>query len=122
MSSDLKTMLDGVQGFHIHVYFNKLQEPLGRQVWEQAKKDWGGDRVGRFHTKPVGPHTTGSFQVWVNPSEAHKALNWTTNNRNGLKAMIHKVTDDDFHDHTESVTWYGDGGPHILDTSIFKPK
>ncbi len=116
-------MLSDIRGFHIHVYFNKLTktEDIARDVREQAKKDWGDASVGRFHLDPIGPHKTGSFLVWVEPEQIHKALDWVTANRNGLDAIIHKVTDDDLHDHTEAVTWYGAGNPQILDTSIFKP-
>jgi DOPA 4,5-dioxygenase len=113
-----------IRGYHIHIYFNKQtkSEETATVVWDKAKTDWGEKNVGRFHRDPVGPHTTGSFLIWVDSEKRDYALEWTTNNRQGLKAMMHKVTDDDFHDHTEAVTWYGDGGPHILDTSIFKPK
>jgi len=112
-----------IRGFHIHVYFNKAtaEEQVASDLRDKAKNDWGDAAVGRFHRDPVGPHLTGSFLVWVNPDQRDFALDWTTDNRNGLRAMMHKVTDDDHHDHTEAVTWYGDLGPDIIDISIFEP-
>lgn len=118
----MSDFLEDIRGFHIHVYFDKdtESEMKASRLREKAKQDWGDAAVGRFHRNPVGPHLTGSFLIWAEPDERDKALSWTTKNRNGLKAMMHKVTSDDLHDHTEAVTWYGDGGPHILDISIFK--
>ena len=115
-------MNDKIRGFHIHVYFNKAtaEEQTALDLREKAKKDWGEDVVGRFHRDPIGPHLTGSFQIWVNPEQRDFALDWTTENRNGLRAMMHKVSKDGHHhDHTEAVTWYGDLGPDIIDVSIF---
>jgi len=116
--------MQNIKGFHIHMYFTPDQEDSARQVWDDAKTYWNKkhpERVGRFHTKPVGPHVTGSFQIWVDFAERDEALAWVTDNRCGLKAMIHKVTNDDHHDHTEAVTWYGDLGYKVLDISIFSP-
>lgn len=111
-----------IRGYHIHVYFNKASasEQTALELREKAKAHWGEKVVGRFHRDPIGPHTTGSFQIWIDKDQRDEAIEWTTANRNGLKAMMHKVTDDHLHDHTEAVTWYGDGAPQILDTSIFK--
>lgn len=115
-----------IRGYHIHVYFNKASasEQTALELREKAKEYWGERAVGRFHRDPIGPHTTGSFQIWIYKGQRDEAIEWTTANRNGLKAMMHKVTGDSmeahFHDHTEAVTWYGEGAPQILDTSIFK--
>lgn len=111
-----------IDGYHIHVYFKKAtaSEETAKTLREQAKADWGEKAVGRFHRDPIGPHLTGSFLIWVNPEQRDFAIDWTTKNRNGLRAMMHKVSDDGHHhDHTEAVTWYGDLGPDIIDVSIF---
>lgn len=113
-----------LRGYHIHVYFNKAteSEQVAHDLCEKAKADWGEKPVGKFHLDPIGPHLTGSFQIWVNPEQRDFAIDWTTQNRNGLRAMMHKVSDDGHHhDHTEAVTWYGDLGPDIIDVSIFEP-
>lgn len=114
-------MMYDIKGFHIHVYFDKdtKTEQTARDLREKAITDWGDKAVGRFHRDPIGPHLTGSFLIWVDPEQRYEAISWTTENRNGLRAMMHKVTEDDFHDHTEAVTWYGEGGHQILDVSIF---
>lgn len=108
-----------LNGYHIHVYFNEQSAPQAEVLREKAQDFWGEARVGRFHRQPVGPHTSGSFQVYLTVDEKDKASNWLTQELGGLSAIIHELSGDNYRDHTENVMWFGKKQP--IDVSIFKP-
>lgn len=68
---------------------------------------------GRVGTPPpmnhhaVGPHPSGSFEVWVPEESLAKALSWITLNRGSLSILIHPLTRYERVDHSTHATWIG---------------
>lgn len=105
--------------YHAHLYFDHdspAQLTKVEQVVQKIKESFDFP-VGRIHAKPVGPHPKGSCQILFSEEESKHFVEWLDNNRLGLDVLIHKVTGDEYKDHTENVTWLG--GSHSLILSIF---
>lgn len=71
------------------------------------------DKVPRFNTAPIGPHISGSYEVWVPVESLARALSWFTLNRGDLSILIHPLTRWEVEDHTSRSMWLGQ--PYPLD-------
>ena len=102
--------------FHAHIYFDADQLEAAQALAEAAAARFD-LRVGRFHTRPVGPHPRGSCQLTVATGRFGAFAEWAALNRQGLTIFAHAETGDDLADHTAHVVWFGPSEP--LDLSIF---
>ena len=107
--------VDGLTGYHAHVYF-KAKSPSEIQAGQlraAAKKYFAPGiaekniYVGRFHKKPVGPHTLPMFMIAFTPSVMDQVLPWLQLNAVGLDILIHPETGDDLKDHRDLPFWFG---------------
>jgi len=108
--------MNAIRDFHAHIYFDADQLDRAQKLAEAAHSQFGVP-VGRFHTKPVGPHPRGSCQLTVQPEQFGDFAQWMALHRNGLTIFAHTSTGEDFADHTEHVIWFGPS--ETLDLSIF---
>ena len=103
-----------ITGYHAHVYFspNTESEPLAKTLRQRAKEQFN-DKVyiGRWHEKPVGPHTTGSFMIAFEPDKFAEVIQWLSLNAVGLNVLIHTETGDDLADHKDHALWLGKQQP-----------
>ena len=58
-------------------------------------------QIPKFNTAPIGPHISGSFEVWVPCESFASVLSWMTLHRGGLSVFIHSLTELEVHDHTD---------------------
>ncbi|GLD94897.1 hypothetical protein PINS_up003522 [Pythium insidiosum] len=56
---------------------------------------------------PVGPHLSGSFEVWVPKESLAAALSWFTLHRGSLSILIHPLTRYERQDHSAHAVWLG---------------
>ncbi|KAJ0399030.1 hypothetical protein P43SY_006901 [Pythium insidiosum] len=56
---------------------------------------------------PVGPHLSGSFEVWVPKESLAAALSWFTLHRGSLSVLIHPLTRYERRDHSTHAVWLG---------------
>lgn len=95
-----------IRDFHAHIYFNPDELEQAQALAAAAHAHFGVP-VGRFHTRPIGPHPRGSCQMTVMPEQFGEFAQWLALNRNSLTIFAHTSTGDDLPDHTEHVIWFG---------------
>lgn len=103
--------------FHAHIYFDRAQLPLARDLAERACAIFNA-KVGRFHEHPVGPHPRGSCQLTLTVEQFGDFAAWAPVNRGDLTIFAHANTGDDFADHARHVVWFGPSEP--LELTIFR--
>ena len=108
--------LVGMRDFHAHIYFDADELGAAQALARDAQALFG-VAVGRFHERPVGPHTRGSCQLTVPKERFGPFAEWAVLNRRGLTIFAHAETGDDLADHTAHVIWFGPSEP--LNLSIF---
>ncbi|MFL0807106.1 MAG: DOPA 4,5-dioxygenase family protein [Oceanobacter sp.] len=102
--------------YHAHIYFDQNSRVHARWLIEQTVSQFG-LTVGRFHEKPVGPHSCWSVQVVFSASDFEHYIPWLDQHRQGLTVLVHGLTGDHLKDHTDYAYWLGE--PQVLDLSIF---
>ncbi|WP_285892496.1 DOPA 4,5-dioxygenase family protein [Vibrio intestinalis] len=110
-------MMSSNTHYHAHFYFDQATCQYAETIHVRANQELG-LKVGRFHRKPVGPHTLWSFEIDFNGAQFESVTAWLEQVRAGHSVLVHPVTDDELRDHTDSVHWLGE--PVSLDLSIFK--
>ena len=132
--------------WHVHVYFlasneehTALADALRQQLLEAVRAKRfiavcnGVDRsvlpqlsehdaslVPGFNRQPLGPHTSGSFEVWVPREYYSDLLSFMLPLRGNLTYFTHpNGGESDLVAHTRDVAFYG--VPYPLDLSVFKP-
>lgn len=106
------------QRYHAHVYFGPDTVEQARALRELAISSELPAAVGRFHEKNVGPHPHWSFQLAFEAADFDRVIGWLDSHRDGLDALVHGLTGDDYADHTAHAMWLGNEA--VLDTSMFK--
>lgn len=106
-----------IGGFHAHIYFDEAELSRAQEFARLAKENFGVP-VGRFHTKPVGPHPRGSCQLTLKVDQIGPFTIWAAENRGELTIFAHGLSGDDLADHTQHVIWFGQSEP--LDLSMFQ--
>ena len=104
--------------YHVHIYFADETEPEAWSLRGQLESRPEVQALGRFHTKPVGPHPCRQFQLLTDQENLPSLIAWLEANRRGLNVLIHPVIDDDYEAHTTEASWLGT--PQILRLEIFK--
>lgn len=105
------------ENYHAHIYFNDDSKVLAKNLCAISADNFHLN-VGRFHEKPVGPHTSWSCQVTFAKNDFDRYLTWLDANRENLTIFVHPVTGDHLKDHTEFASWLGQEVELKLD--IFK--
>ena len=93
-------------GYHAHVYY----EPQTREAAELVREGLArlfAVRLGRWHDLPVGPHTSGMYQVLFAADQFGAVVPWLMLNRRGLAVLVHPETGDDLADHAQHALWLG---------------
>lgn len=109
--------MQGVEGYHAHVYFDAQTIDQARALCEEATQRFG-LKMGRVHEKPVGPHPDWSCQLAFEHAQLADVVRWLALNRKGLGVLLHPLTGDDLADHTEHAIWMG--AVRDLDVSMFR--
>ncbi|KAL7411049.1 DOPA-like domain-containing protein [Mrakia frigida] len=109
-------------GFDFHIYFfqnNSKDLQYAKELHERIRREFPELRVYRVFENPMGPHTTGSFEVNVfTPAQLGALTAFLVVNRGPCSVLIHPNTGDDIKDHTESATWIGP--PIPVDIELLK--
>lgn len=95
-----------IKGFHAHIYFN----PESRDAAAQIREALGAQfevKLGRWHDRPIGPHSKAMYQVAFSPDQFGQIVPWLMLHRQGLEILVHPETGDDVVDHTDHALWLG---------------
>ncbi|NEQ21928.1 MAG: 4,5-dioxygenase [Microcoleus sp. SIO2G3] len=96
-----------ITGFHAHIYF----DPSSREAAARVREGLGSNfdvQLGRWHDKPIGPHSKAMYQVAFLPEQFGIVVPWLMLNREGLDILVHPETGDDVGDHTDRALWLGE--------------
>lgn len=98
--------VEGIKGYHAHVYFDDGTEAAAAALRAglEARFDVA---LGRWHHKPVGPHTAAMYQVAFGVDRFATVLPFLTLNHGPLSVLVHPLTDDPVADHFEHALWLG---------------
>jgi DOPA 4,5-dioxygenase len=116
---DTNYPINNFQHYHAHLYFDQKSLNVAQQILENLQKETE-FKIGRIHQKSVGPHPKWSCQVKFNHQEFELIIPWLDEHRAGLSVLVHPVTGDDLHDHTQLAAWLGDA--HMLKLEMFSCK
>lgn len=108
-----------INGFHLHVYYDLADLELGNQVHQDLSRQLKCiDGCGPVKKVPVGPHPKPSFEVWFQNRYLGEVILWVMQNRQGLSALIHPLTENEVRDHSDHAIWIGK--PVDLDFTFLK--
>ena len=106
-----------LHGFHAHIYFDADEVDQARELAEAARAEFGCP-VGRFHTRPVGPHPRGSCQLTLDNAQFERFATWAPAARGSLTIFAHGVCGNQWTEHTQLAVWFGDS--ETLDLTQFE--
>jgi aromatic ring-cleaving dioxygenase len=92
--------------YHAHVYFEQETLEFAKELCKKAGHVFTLE-VGTVHQKPIGPHPKWSCQITFSSSDSEQFIPWLEDNRQGLSVLVHALTGDNLHDHTENAYWLG---------------
>lgn len=105
-----------IGGYHVHIYYDPaLNRDRAAAIRDRIAASFPEALLGRWHDKPVGPHTSAMYQVAFPPELLPGLLPWLMLNRLGLSVLLHPSTGDDYADHTDHAAWLGEVLPLKLE-------
>ena len=116
-------MTDENEPFHAHIYYEASDRPAAAQLHSDLKAKKGTGEltdvifVGEMTDRAVGPHPIPQYEVHFYGKALPTVLERIKANR--LRALVHRLTDDDLADHTSQALWIGE--PLVLDLSVLDP-
>lgn len=106
--------LAAITGYHAHVYYDAETRETAAKLREELAARFP-VTLGRWHDRPVGPHSAAMYQVAFAPTDAGRIIPWLMLNHGPLSVFIHPLTGDDRADHDEHALWLGDRLPLDFD-------
>jgi DOPA 4,5-dioxygenase len=109
--------------FHAHIYYDASDRSAAEQLHSELKTKMGtGDLldvifVRAMTDRAVGPHPVPQYEIHFYGKALPTVLGRINANR--LRALVHRLTDDDLADHTSQALWIGE--PLTLDLSVLDP-
>lgn len=116
-------MTEASAPFHAHIYYDASERFVAERLHTELQTTKGtGDLVdvifvGAMTDRPVGPHPRAQYEVHFYGDALQTILDRIRSNR--LRALVHRLTDDDLADHTSRALWIGE--PLPLDLSVLDP-
>ena len=118
-----KMPTDAYDPFHAHIYYEASERTAAGQLHSELQTRKGtGDLVdvifvGEMTDRPVGPHPIPQYEVHFRGKALPAVLDRIKTA--GLRALVHRLTDDDLADHTSQALWIRK--PLTLDLSVLDP-
>ncbi len=97
---------DRISGYHAHVYFDAATEAEAATL-RAALDDRFDVVLGRWHHKPVGPHTAWMYQVAFEPGQFPVVVPFLALNHGSLSVLVHPESGDALADHFDHALWLG---------------
>lgn len=109
--------------YHAHVYYkpnemdgDRYQRTRAEMLCKKLSDICPDDvKFGRFHDRPVGPHTSPMFQIIFSSKDFSTIVEKLMLERRGLSVLIHPETGDEVADHTDHALWLGTPLPLNMD-------
>jgi len=97
---------DRISGYHAHVYFDAATEAEAATL-RAALDDRFDVVLGRWHHKPVGPHTAWMYQVAFEAGQFPVVVPFLALNHGSLSVLVHPESGDALADHFDHALWLG---------------
>ena len=102
--------------YHAHVYYDPAaSRDRAERLRGQLAARFPDARLGRWHDAPVGPHPQAMYQVAFPAAILADLVPFLMLNREGLTALLHPETGDDYADHARHAVWFGEVLPLRLE-------
>ena len=108
-----------VKGYHAHVYYDAATKSVAEKLRDTIISKFTVE-PGAFSDEPRGPHPISQFNVIFEPPEFQHIVPWLMLNREGLRVLVHPLTDSSYDDHSKNALWLGTPVPMRLE--ILRPK
>jgi aromatic ring-cleaving dioxygenase len=106
-----------ITGFHAHVYFDIETREQASRLRDGLAPRFAVE-LGRWHEKPIGPHSKAMYQVAFASDQFANVVPWLMLNREGLSILVHPMTGDAVADHIANPLWLGE--PLPLDVEFLR--
>lgn len=116
-------MTDAHEPFHAHIDYEASDRSAAEQLHGELQTTKGtGDLVdvtfvGQMTDRAVGPHPIPQYEVHFYGAALPAVLERIKANR--LRALVHRLTNDDLADHTTEALWIGE--PVALNLTVLDP-
>jgi DOPA 4,5-dioxygenase len=118
-----RAMAGAAEPFHAHIYFDDAHRPAASRLRGELQAGMGAGElvdvvfVGKMTDGPAGPHPLPQYEVHFLGNALATVI--ARIQAHGLRALVHRLTDDDLADHTSQAHWIGE--PLALDLSVLDP-
>lgn len=99
-----------IRSYHAHVYYEPATRDIAGWLREQIGQRFE-VQLGRWHDRPVGPHTAAMYQVAFATAQFAELLPFLLLNRRGLRILVHPNTGAPRDDHLVHALWLGEPLP-----------
>lgn len=105
--------------FDAHIYFQPVESEFAALLREKAKREFTEKQVfvGELIPVPIGPHPQPMLEINFPRHLFAEVVLWLMHERGSLNVLVHEMSEDDYHDHTQGALWLGT--PVELDLSKF---
>lgn len=96
--------------YHAHVYFDLSQQEQAQALQDRILAEQSDQILRLFSLVPrlVGPHRKPMFEIHFS-NQQYTFIDWLDKARDELSVLIHPVSGNDMHDHSEpQVRWLGE--------------
>lgn len=109
--------VDRITGYHAHIYFDADTEPAAAALRAALEARFP-VTLGRWHHKPVGPHTASMYQVAFAVEQFPVVVPFLALNHGSMSVLIHPMSGDAVADHFDHALWLGK--PLALDAAVLR--
>jgi len=118
--TELQNVLDSeIKEWHFHIYFHTEIPREHKAALElrdavlKLRRDGAFVAVPllRVDAKPFGPHTIGSYEIWVPAESFVSVYSYLCLNRGELSVLVHPLTREVLKDHETRIAWIGPSYP-----------
>ncbi len=100
--------IETIRSYHAHIYFDGPEQRRAAEIVRAEICERFLVRIGRWHERPIGPHTRAMFQVAFLPEVFPRFVPWLMINRRSLAVLIHPNTGRPRSDHLANPLWLGE--------------
>jgi DOPA 4,5-dioxygenase len=107
MDDDPPAATARIVSWHAHIYYADAAERATAAWLRERLGERFAVQLGRWHDRPIGPHTGAMYQVAFRVADYASLVPWLMLNRRGLSVLVHPNTLAPRADHLVHALWLG---------------